>query len=232
MNRLSKLLVATAAGAALSFAAAASSQAAVYVRIVAGANTINSGALTIGSDDGFAYNVSALNPNLGGQLNGFNSISITGGAPHKKPALHSETTELNSSGNALATIYITRTNLNRPFSSLRTSFNYSTLSNKFTVVASNYIDLGNGLFGGTQVATHSFSGINSLAYNQVTPLLNHTFTPYSFTEKFVVTATGGTSVQAAATLLAVPEPATWALMIGGFGAAGAMIRRRKAVLAA
>ncbi len=29
----------------------------------------------------------------------------------------------------------------------------------------------------------------------------------------------------------VPEPASWALMIVGFGAAGAMIRRRKAVLA-
>jgi len=31
---------------------------------------------------------------------------------------------------------------------------------------------------------------------------------------------------------AVPEPATWALMIGGFGGAGAMLRRRKAVAAA
>lgn len=29
----------------------------------------------------------------------------------------------------------------------------------------------------------------------------------------------------------VPEPATWALMITGFGAAGAMLRRRKAALA-
>jgi len=30
---------------------------------------------------------------------------------------------------------------------------------------------------------------------------------------------------------AVPEPATWALMIGGFGMAGAMLRRRKALAA-
>ena len=30
----------------------------------------------------------------------------------------------------------------------------------------------------------------------------------------------------------VPEPAAWALMIVGFGSAGAMLRRRRAVLAA
>ena len=29
----------------------------------------------------------------------------------------------------------------------------------------------------------------------------------------------------------IPEPATWAMMIIGFGAAGSMIRRRKAVVA-
>ena len=34
-----------------------------------------------------------------------------------------------------------------------------------------------------------------------------------------------------ASITAVPEPATWAMMIIGFGAAGSMIRRRKAVVA-
>ena len=31
--------------------------------------------------------------------------------------------------------------------------------------------------------------------------------------------------------MAVPEPATWAMMIIGFGAVGSMIRRRRAVVA-
>lgn len=35
----------------------------------------------------------------------------------------------------------------------------------------------------------------------------------------------------AATVTAVPEPGTWALMITGFGAAGSMIRRRRALIA-
>jgi hypothetical protein len=34
-----------------------------------------------------------------------------------------------------------------------------------------------------------------------------------------------------ASITAVPEPATWAMMIIGFGAAGSMIRRRRAVVA-
>ena len=42
-------------------------------------------------------------------------------------------------------------------------------------------------------------------------------------ERLIFTANGGGGV--------VPEPATWAMMIIGFGAAGSMIRRRKAVVA-
>ena len=42
-------------------------------------------------------------------------------------------------------------------------------------------------------------------------------------------ATGATDVQLGSA--AVPEPAAWALMISGFGMAGAMLRRRKTILA-
>ena len=42
---------------------------------------------------------------------------------------------------------------------------------------------------------------------------------------------GNTGYQLLGDSAGVPEPAAWALMIGGFGMAGAMIRRRKAAIA-
>lgn len=72
------------------------------------------------------------------------------------------------------------------------------------------------------------------------PVLGETFATSPFvvqvggdTYRFLVTDTDGdrASNQGGVSLLitAVPEPATWALMIGGFGLAGAALRRRAAL---
>ena len=54
-----------------------------------------------------------------------------------------------------------------------------------------------------------------------------------FMQTAATTGSGDTGLDKVSIALAggVPEPATWAMMILGFGAAGSMIRRRKAVVA-
>jgi hypothetical protein len=56
------------------------------------------------------------------------------------------------------------------------------------------------------------------------------------TQELILTGTGGAAATFGGTvnfspLAAVPEPASWALMIIGFGSAGALMRRRRSLLA-
>ena len=54
----------------------------------------------------------------------------------------------------------------------------------------------------------------------------------SFESLYTGTQFNGAELDNVAVGLAVPEPATWAMMIGGFGLAGASLRRRRAATAA
>lgn len=83
----------------------------------------------------------------------------------------------------------------------------------------NGVDLASGTNPGT---THNFSFVATGS--------STTLSFYEFSDSGAspiidnVLVTGPTAA-------AVPEPATWALMIGGFGLAGATLRRRRAVVA-
>lgn len=72
---------------------------------------------------------------------------------------------------------------------------------------------------GLQTFTFNRTGLVSLTFKAVT-------TNEVQTDNFVLDAPGGT------TGTGVPEPATWALMLAGFGLAGAALRRRRATFAA
>lgn len=71
---------------------------------------------------------------------------------------------------------------------------------------------------GMQTLTASAPGIAYAVMGSTAPSLNGSSV---YVDNFTYESAGN----------AVPEPATWALMIGGFGAAGLMLRRRKAALA-
>ena len=95
-----------------------------------------------------------------------------------------------------------------------------------------------GFFAGaTQVANYNdgtaFLGHKNVGAGEVFGINLHLITSDTafqvadtpWATQIVVNAIGGTGA-------AVPEPASWALMIGGFGMAGAALRRRRAVAVA
>lgn len=75
--------------------------------------------------------------------------------------------------------------------------------------------IGNTLANGGQ------SGVNTNGMLVVTGNAGEKF-------KSITLASGTNSMEVDNLAVAVPEPATWALMIGGFGMAGGMLRRRRA----
>ena len=78
--------------------------------------------------------------------------------------------------------------------------------------------LTNQLFTGQQVGTFTASAAGSFNSNQTTHFDFSAPGTYSVTQKFTIVASNGSERSARPAIGAeVPEPATWALMIGGFG---------------
>ena len=90
-----------------------------------------------------------------------------------------------------------------------------------------FYDSGNNLLGSLDVMT---AGVNNVApnsfygFNSGGPAISR----FVLTDGYIA-AINGISVGGNP---AIPEPSTWALMIGGFGLAGAALRRRRAIAAA
>ena len=117
---------------------------------------------------------------------------------------------------------------------------YSTRSNSWLSSAvvgagtsTQYYTLGYGLVGANPIVglyadMYATSRLTSMANAYNTASLN-----FILPDNVTYTSASGVFLSQAAPIQtgAVPEPATWAMMIIGFGAAGSMIRRRKAVLA-
>lgn len=111
-----------------------------------------------------------------------------------------------------------------------TTYNVTTTS-QFYLNGANYAGLffgccgnGGGGFSGTGPGLVGYDAVSSLA----TTALTQTFTgPVTFTtDQGTVQLTNFTGGSFSASLAAVPEPGTWALLILGFGAIGAGMRRR------
>jgi hypothetical protein len=70
--------------------------------------------------------------------------------------------------------------------------------------------------------------VNSLTANHVSPSFGGTYDVF-LTADLINTTTGKTGIVGATLAGGVPEPATWAMMLVGFGGMGALLRRRRSL---
>ena len=214
-------LAASAAAAAL---LGTSAQAAIFISFD-GSTT----AYSQGADDVFEFTADC--GVAGGDCGGFETVTVEGNAPMLRPGLlHSDTVSVNErdSGAADLTIWVTRTGLTSLGDVFFSSFTSNNLGGGISVDMETLISDSNELFGGVSLAGFSHSGNGADSLN----VFSHFDTgagTYSVTQRYTISAAaaaGDRSASPTITLGAIPEPGTWALMILGFGGAGAMLRRR------
>ncbi|WP_186728955.1 PEPxxWA-CTERM sorting domain-containing protein [Sphingomonas panacisoli] len=206
------------AASALAIAAASPASAGIFIGV-----SFNGGPITQVATDS---TIGSANFNT--TSNGFFfNTNGTGFPLLLQPNLLTQSVNIQQAGNTAGTlsIYITQTDLAAFNGFLTSTFTSNTIANA-NVVLSSYYSAANALFGGTllQSATFGSTGVSS-----GTNALNLSL-PYSQTVRYDITFGSGlgnfngTGNLTATT--AVPEPASWALMMFGFAGLGYAVRRR------
>lgn len=221
---MKRIVLALAAGVAtIALAPAASATICIGV-------SVNGGAISQVACDGGSGSAN-YNTSTGGY---FYNVSATGSPLLSMPQLLTQSVNIQNQGGSNATIdlYITQTGLTTMNGSgLASTFTSNTIAGASAMMRSYYsatnADYSNGVSAGqTLLATGpSFTGP---ATYQANNLFNVTG-PWSETVRYTLTFTGGngSNFNGTANLAAVPEPATWGLMLLGFGAMGGMLRTRR-----
>lgn len=222
---------ALAATAAVATLIAASAQAAIFVSFD-GSTT----AFSQAADDVFEFTADCGVD--GSACGGFETITVEGNAPMMRPGLlHSDNVNVNAAGSGAAaiTIWVTRTGLTSLGDNFFSSFTSNNLGGGLSVDLETLISSSNELFGGDSLASFSHSGNGSGSLDVLSAYDTGAGT-YSVTQRYTITAAAAAGDRSASPTItlataAVPEPATWALMIMGFGGAGAMLRQRRTRIA-
>jgi hypothetical protein len=162
-------------------------------------------------------------------------VDISGVAVGPGPALDTQSINVNSSKAGTLIVYVTERGLTSPagINYFISSFTTNALTAGWSVKESTYVDTTNGLYNltstgldptATQLATHTFSGINTSTSINASPSLG---SPYSETAVFTITAKGAGQDNSTINI-AVPEPESLALAgMAMFGFGLALARRRR-----
>jgi hypothetical protein len=217
MKALKTLLPAAVLAAGL--AVAASANATIFIGV-----SVNGGAIQTVATDPTNTSTGVLNFSLGSFT--INNISAIG------PVLPLDLLSSNSLNTSSTTagfldVFITETNIaaNLVHGGLVSSLTSNTLPADWSVTESTFLNLANtASFGaGALMASHTFGSIGtSVIGSMVQPVAN-----FAVTEQYHIMATGSGTANSTIDIASVPEPATWGLMILGFGGIGAMVRNRR-----
>ncbi|MBX3483082.1 PEPxxWA-CTERM sorting domain-containing protein [Phenylobacterium sp.] len=208
---------------------ATTAQAAVFISFD-GVTTAYSQA----GDGEFAF--SAVCGGVGDPCGGFETVAVVGTAPPDLPGLlHSDSVAVNArnTGAASITIWVTRTDLTNLGDDFFSSFTSNNLGGAVQVHLDTLISSTNQLFGGATLASFDHNSTGSASSNVDTAFATGAG-PYSVTQKYIITVNSSATERSASPTITlstssavVPEPGAWALMILGFGGAGAMLRSHR-----
>jgi len=212
MKRIVLALATTVAAIAL----APSASATICIGVA-----VNGGAITNVGCDGGTGSVN-YNTTTGGY---FYNVGATGNPLLAMGTLLTQSINIQSQGgsNALIDVYVTQQGITSPTTGLLSTLTSNTVSG-LTATLTSYYSAANALWGGTQLQNVVFAGPGVGGGGNAIAVAG----PWSETVKYSLNFTGGngSNFNGTANLTAVPEPATWGLMLLGFGAMGGMLRTR------
>lgn len=202
----------------LAVAAATPASAAIIIGV-----GFNGGAIsTVATDSGTGsanYNTIA-----GGY---FFNTSATGSPLLAQPTLLTQSVNIQqgSTTGGVLNLYITQTDLTSFTGFLTSTFTSNTITNATAVLRSFY-STSNALFGGIQLQSAAFNSAATFAAGNLIAVTG----PFSTTTRYDITfGPGSGNFNGTANLTAVPEPATWAMLLLGFGFFGYALRRNRQV---
>jgi PEP-CTERM motif len=195
---------------------ASAASATVYIGESTGSGTTQ---IAMGTDSAFS---------AGGTYGNFTITTVSGTATSPSDYLLSNALAVTNSGGGTLTLYVTATGLTQNAEQMfLSSFTSNALASGLSVTEQTFLDTGDGVFTTvTPLASEAFTaaGVGSQIAN-----LGSITDPFSITEVYTLTSTGaGGNFQANIDVSAVPEPATWAMLILGFLGVGFTAYRRKA----